>query len=103
VHEHLVTEYTFFQARFTGLELDLTTPPWKTRRRWWRDPGDYSACHRLAQQVRGDAHLAIAALRYESARRESAACEVVFSAAHLRAAWRVRHHNGDRISRRVRN
>ena len=48
-----------------------------------RDPRDYSACHHLAHRVRGDAQLAIAALRYESARREFAACEVVFSASNL--------------------
>lgn len=83
VQEQLVTEYTFFQARFAGHELDLTVAPWVSRREVWRHPRDYSACHRLARRVRGDVPLAIAAVRYESARRECAACEVVFSASNL--------------------
>lgn len=86
VQEQLVTEYTFLQARFAGQELDLTMPPWASRRHLWRDPQDYTACHRLAHRVRGDARLSIAALRYESARREFAACEVVFSAVNLTLA-----------------
>ena len=58
-------------------------PPWDSRRDLWRHPQDYSACHELARRVRGDSRLAVAALRYESARREFAACEVVFDAARL--------------------
>ncbi|HWI82945.1 RES family NAD+ phosphorylase [Ramlibacter sp.] len=81
--QELVTEYTFFQARFAGRELDLMAAPWRARREQWRDPHSYAACHRLAAQLRSRPQWAIAAIRYESARRESAPCEVVFDPARL--------------------
>lgn len=73
----LVTEHTFFQARFVGLELDLTASPWSRHRDAWRDPEDYAACHALADAARQRAP-AIAAIRYESARREGGLCQAVF-------------------------
>ncbi len=73
----LLTEHTLFQARFKGRELDLTAPPLNALRSDWRDPHDYSACHRLAAKVRSSAP-PIAAIRYESARREHSACAAVF-------------------------
>lgn len=81
--EQVVTELTFFQARFAGLELDLTVPPWSARREAWRDPGDYTACHRLATAAR-ERDPPPAAIRYESARREGGWCNVVFDPAALR-------------------
>ena len=85
----LVTEHTLFQARFKGRELDLTVPPANALRDSWRDPRDYSACHRLAATVRTSAP-AIAAIRYESARREHSICAAVFTprALSLPAAFR---------------
>ena len=74
----VVTEHTFFLARFEGRELDLTAPPWNAHRSRWRDRTDYSACHELASHVR-ERQAQVQAIRYESARRESAWCEVVFS------------------------
>lgn len=73
----LLTELTFFQARFAGRELDLTTAPWNRRRAQWRDPDDYAACHRLAARTRL-AQPTIAAIRYESARRLRGLCQAVF-------------------------
>lgn len=78
----LVTEHTFFQARFKGLELDLTAPPLNALRDQWRDAGDYGACHRLTDKVRSSTP-AIAAIRYESARREHGSCAAVFTPAAL--------------------
>jgi len=78
----LVTEHTFFQARFKGLALDITQPPWAAQRAAWRDPDDYAQCHALAAQVRGLAP-PVQSIRYESARREGAACQVVFDLATL--------------------
>ena len=90
----LVTEHTFFQALFRGLELDLMAPPWAGLRNVWRDGEDYSACHRLARNVRELTSPAIAAIRYESARREGGACEAVLvarslslPALHLQQTW----------------
>jgi hypothetical protein len=90
----LVTEHTFFQAAFKGLELDLTAPPWSTLREVLRHPDDYSACHRLARAVRSREEPVIAALRYESARREGGMCEAVLEARalslpsmHLQQTW----------------
>lgn len=74
----VVTEHTFFQARFKGLELDLTAAPWNALRSVWRHPSDYSECHRLAAGVRSGAP-AIAAIRYESARREHSTCSAVLA------------------------
>lgn len=89
----LVTEHTFFQARFTGRELDITVPPWLEHRARWRDPIDYSSCHELATCVRG-LEPPPQAIRYESARRESGRCEVVFDVQalslprlHLQQTW----------------
>jgi hypothetical protein len=72
----LVTNLTFFQARFKGRELDLTVPPWSERRDHWRHPDEYADCHRLATAVR-ERKPAVAAIRYESARREGGLCEAV--------------------------
>ena len=74
----VITELTFFQARFKGLELDITQPPWSRKRSQWRDPDDYTACHALATHVRA-LQPPIQAIRYESARREGGVCEVVFA------------------------
>jgi hypothetical protein len=91
--EELVTEHTFFQARFSGLELDLTIAPWSTHRDIWRAPDDYAMCHRLAQASR-QLQPASAAIRYESARREGGLCVVVFDPSslslpgpHLQQTW----------------
>jgi hypothetical protein len=91
--EQLVTEHTFFRARFTGRELDLTQPPWTAQRARWRDPADYGACHALASHVRA-LKPPVQSVRYESARREGAFCQVVFEAGalamprqHLQQTW----------------
>jgi hypothetical protein len=73
----VLTELTFFQARFAGSELDLTQPPWSEHRAAWRDPDDYSQCHALAGAVRALQPPA-QAIRYESARSEGGICQVVF-------------------------
>ena len=80
----VVTEHTFFQARFTGMELDLTAPPWASLRPIWRAGNDYSHCQQLAQAVRALPAPAIAAIRYESARREQGCCAAVFQIKSLR-------------------
>jgi len=49
--EQLVTEHTFFQARFEGLELDITQPPWSEMRAQWRHGEDYSHCHAIASRA----------------------------------------------------
>jgi hypothetical protein len=74
----VVTEHTFFQGRFAGLEIDLTARPWSSLRALWRDASDYSACQQLAAAVRAHSTPVIAAIRYESARREATACAAVF-------------------------
>lgn len=79
----LVTEHTFFKARFDGLELDLTAPPWAQLRSTWRHPRDYAACHDLAAQAVALAP-PVQAIRYESARREGGSCDVVFDVRALR-------------------
>lgn len=90
----LVTEHTFFQAQFRGVELDLTAPPWVSLRAVLRDGEDYSVCHALARQVRERSNPAIAALHYESARREGGLCEAVLTprslslpSLHLQQTW----------------
>lgn len=92
--EQLLTEHTFFQAQFRGVELDLTAAPWSAARDILRDGNDYSACHALARQVREQAVPIIAALRYESARREGGLCEAVLipkslslPSLHLQQTW----------------
>jgi hypothetical protein len=79
----LVTELTFFQARFAGSELDITRRPWAEQRPRWRHGEDYSSCHELAAAVRALAP-PLQAIRYESARREGSCCEVVFDVRALR-------------------
>jgi hypothetical protein len=75
--EQVVTEHTFFQARFSGSELDLTAGALSEHRMAWRDPQDYGACHELASRLRGLTP-PVQAIRYESARRERGLCQVVF-------------------------
>lgn len=89
----LVTEHTFFQARFAGLELDISRPPWDGRRADWRHGEDYASCHALATHVRGLSP-PVQSIRYESARREGGLCQVVFELAalslprpHLQQTW----------------
>lgn len=89
----LVTEHTFFQARFIGTELDLTRPPWNARRASWRHPDDYGHCQQLAAQLRV-MEPPVQAVRYESARREGGTCQVVFALQglgmprqHLQQTW----------------
>ena len=73
----LVTEHTFFQAQFKGVELDLTAAPWAGLRDQLRDGQDYALCHRLTEAVRKRLEPPIAALHYESARREGGLCQAV--------------------------
>lgn len=91
--EQLVTEHTFFQARFAGLELNIAVAPWDVHRTVWRHPNDYTACHQLAERLR-QVTPPIGAVRYESARREAGMCEAVFDPrslslprAHLQQTW----------------
>lgn len=79
----VVTEHTFFRARFTGLELDLTLPPWSSQRTTWRHPTDYAPCQEVASAARA-LEPPVQAMRYESARREGAACNAVFDVRTLR-------------------
>ena len=90
----LITEHTFFQAQFKGVELDLTVQPWVKLRGELRHGDDYSTCHRLARAVRERSEPAIAALHYESARREGGMCEAVLvpralslPSMHLQQTW----------------
>lgn len=90
----LVTEHTFFQAQFRGLELDLTAQPWARLRDRLRDGDDYSVCHALARQVRERHSPVIAALHYESARRVGGLCAAVLvpnslslPSLHLQQTW----------------
>ena len=90
----LVTEHTFFQAQFKGMELDLTVQPWVKLRGELRHGDDYSTCHRLARAVREREAPVIAALHYESARREGGMCEAVLvpralslPSMHLQQTW----------------
>jgi hypothetical protein len=83
--DELVNEFTFFRARFSGTELDLSAPPWNARRTQWRDPDDYAGCQRLANAVREHSP-AIEAIRYESARQEGAWCQAVLEPKSLRLA-----------------
>ena len=92
--QQLLSEHTFFQAQFRGLELDLTASPWRSLREALRDGDDYSTCHALARQVRERAGPPIAAFHYESARREGGHCEAVLlpgslslPALHLQQTW----------------
>lgn len=89
----LVSEHTFFQASFAGLELDLTEAPWNKHRTSWRNPGDYAACQELASYVR-QRDPPVQAIRYESARRAAGICQVVFTLQalsmpnpHLQQTW----------------
>jgi len=75
--DQLLAELTFFQAQFTGLELDITCAPWSGQRSAWRHPEDYSHCHALATQARA-LKPPVQSIRYESARREGGLCEAVF-------------------------
>ncbi|GAC1530121.1 MAG: RES family NAD+ phosphorylase [Ramlibacter sp.] len=79
----LVTEHTFFRARFTGLELDVTAPPWSAQRTTWRDPDEYAPCQEVAAQARA-LKPPVQVIRYESARRDGGACEAVFDVRTLR-------------------
>ncbi|RZA14883.1 MAG: RES domain-containing protein [Lysobacteraceae bacterium] len=78
----LLTEHTFFQARFVGRELDLCAAPWSRLRATWRHTDDYVPCHALADAARAHAP-PIDAIRYESARREGGLCQAVFAPATL--------------------
>lgn len=79
----LVTEHTLFQARFAGLELDLTQPPWTAARASWRHPDDYAQCQQLAASARA-LEAPAQAIRYESARIAGGMCEAVLELASLR-------------------
>ena len=79
----VVTEHTFFRARFTGLELDLTLPPWSVQRTTWRHPTDDAPCQEVASAARA-LDPPVQAIRYESARREGGACNAVFDLGTLR-------------------
>ncbi len=74
--DQVITELTFFRARFDGSELDLTQPPWSAQRAAWR-ADDYAECQALAARVR-QLQPPLQSIRYESARREGGTCQVVF-------------------------
>ena len=74
--QQVITELTFFRARFDGTELDVTQPPWSSLRQAWRAQ-EYADCHALAAHVR-QVQPPVQAIRYESARLEGGLCQVVF-------------------------
>lgn len=77
-------EFTFFQAQFSGEELNLTEPPWNQFRNIWRDPSDYSQCHRLSTELR-QLNASVQSIRYESARDpNNGICQIVFDENALR-------------------
>ena len=73
--EALLTTHSFFRAQVRGRCLDLTRPPWSALGARWRNPRDYSACHALAVEARGNGTQWI---RYASARVDAGHCGVVF-------------------------
>jgi hypothetical protein len=73
----VLTELTFFQARFAGLELDITQPPWSAHAAAWCDPQDHAHAQALAAHVRA-MQPPVQAIRYASARQPGGRCEVVF-------------------------
>ena len=77
-------EFTFFQAEFSGSELNLTEPPWDQFRSIWRNPDDYSECHRLSRELR-EINPPVQSIRYESARDPNFGfCQVVYDEDALR-------------------
>lgn len=76
-------EFTFFQAKFSGVELDLTQSPWDAFRSTWRHPNDYSQCHQLSRELRKN-NPYVQSIRYESVRDPNMGfCQVVFDEATL--------------------
>lgn len=71
-------EFTFFQAKFTGIELNLTQSPWSKLKAIWTHPSDYSKCHQLANELRTN-FPDVQSIRYESVRDPNQGfCQVVF-------------------------
>lgn len=79
----VITEHTLFRARFAGVELDLTAPPWNALQDRWRDARDHRPCQALADQARQVTDPSVAAIRYASARRADGWCHAVLDAASL--------------------
>ena len=85
----VITELTFFQARFAGLELDITQPPWSRHHKTWRSD-DYTQCHLLAAQARAlvadGLHGRLPLPWLARLRREQVALRVVVAAPRLAVA-----------------
>lgn len=76
-------EFTFFQAKFSGKEIDLTQSPWDALRSIWLHPSDYSQCHQFSRELRQN-NPSVQSIRYESVRDPSkGTCQVVFDEASL--------------------
>ncbi len=72
----LHTEHSFFQARVSGLAIDLSAPPWDGLARLWTQDRDYSATHALADAARV---AGLQWLRYASVREPGGHCGAVFA------------------------
>jgi hypothetical protein len=81
--QELLTAHTFFQARISGMAIDLTEPPWLDFRSNWVQDSDYRATQTLA---RAAVEAGVQWLRYESVRHPGGFCAAVFDAAALALA-----------------
>jgi hypothetical protein len=81
--QELLTAHTFFQARVSGLAIDLTEPPWLDFRADWVQDSDYRTTQAIA---RAAVEAGVQWLRYESVRQAGGFCAAVFDAAALALA-----------------
>ena len=86
VCDALTVQFTVFQAKVDGRCVDLTSPPWSSKKRLWMDTSDYTACHALA---RACPQHDVAWIRYHSVRDpEAGSCGAVLRP----SALSVGHH-----------
>jgi hypothetical protein len=76
VRQSVSTELSMFEAKVSGLAVDLMSPPWNLSQEVWQHPQDYTQTQRLGALVRE--HGGVSWMRYGSVRAPGHVCAAVF-------------------------
>lgn len=76
LQKELNTEHSMYQARVSGLAIDLLSQPWVQAESVWMHPSNYKETQELGQLARQAGH--VAWIRYRSVRAHGHTCAAVF-------------------------
>lgn len=76
LRDHIQSEHSLYEARVSGIAINLLVEPWIQAQASWKHHSDYSETQRLGAAVRESG--AVAWIRYGSVRASNHVCAAVF-------------------------